>query len=380
MRLGNTRSPETIVRFMSMRTRYNPGWVILLMFMVVLGMSACFLKQPGTEGNQLPQHISLRTGCLESNLSPDNYWIACMGSMGEQAGIWTQDIEGREVIPVALSQQAEASEGEAISYHSWAWAPDSQNLGFISFEGLPPGSNYKLWLFNVETRLASTLYQSQGLIDAVKWSPDSKSLAVVEEGRLLLVRLDGSRQMLIEEGVVTYPLSGNALAWSPDGRWLLYPALATGEAREVRVIEISTGQAKVLWSNSEEGVAFIPSWRSDGGRIAILRGRYLLSEPSQEEVRVILVDPDGSDAVVKECDHVAFKLGTSLLWSPDATQLATIVRRGEATDIWLIPAEEGKPQQITDTGNIRTLIKWMSDGRGLVLSTGETIETVPIQR
>jgi len=161
----------------------------------------------------------------------------------------------------------------------------------------------------------------------MKWSPDGDSLAAVDGEKLLVIHVDGNREILIGERVGLPPLSGNGLAWSPDGHRLICP-LAVGQASELHVVEVSTLEETVLWPNSDARMAFIPSWSPDGERIAILKGRYLVDNPSEERVSLIVVDADGWHPVEIDLPGAAFELGTELLWCPDGGRLATVLRSG----------------------------------------------------
>lgn len=324
------------------------------------------------EETEVPYRVPLPAGCLEGFLSPDSTWLACLGTLGDESGIWVEAVEGDRVIPVALGR-----ESEGINYHSLAWAPDSGKLAFVSYVGLPPGSDYKLSLFSLDGEARRVLYESEDSIVGMKWSPAGDSLAVVDAEKLSLAHLDGSDDVLIEEGVALLPLSDNGLDWSPDGQRLVCP-LALEEATELHIIEVSTSEETVVWPNSDARVAFIPSWFPDGERIAILRGRHLVDDSSEENVDLIVLDADGSNPVEIDLPGAAFELGADLLWSPDGTQLATTLRIGTEVDVWLIPVDGGALRQLTDGGDIQKIIGWTPDGDAVLISTWDAIEAIPV--
>lgn len=339
---------------------------------VVAMMCACSSRQPVTEDPQSAGRIPLPAGCLEGFLSPDGSWLACLGTLADESGIWLQDVEGDGTIPVALG-----SESESINYHSLAWALDSEKLAFVSFEGLPPGADYRLSLFSLDEGRSTVLYEGEESITGMKWSPEGNSLAAVDGDKLRVVRLNGSHDVLLEEGVALAPLSANGLAWSPDGRKLVCP-VSIGDASELHVIDVSTSEEEVLWPNSDARVTFIPSWSLDGQRIAIVKGRYLVGDPSEENVGLIVLDADGSNPVQVDVPGTAFELGADLLWSPDGAQVATILRSGTAVDVWLIEVEGGTARQLTESGDIQKIIRWAADGEAVLTSTWEVIEVIPV--
>lgn len=363
-------------------------WVgISLIALVASGIYVRSLRQ--SQKFKLPSSIPLPSDCLGVDLSLNNKWIACSGTLDEQVGIWIQDIEGKKIIPVALhpkvkldkSPRFEIEENGLTSYENPSWAPDSQKLAFISYVGLPPGSDYKLWVFDMKKQTTKVLFETEGFIDAVKWSPDGKSIAITElineRGRLLEVSLEETHKVLIEKDVSTFPQSRNALAWSPDGKSLLYQGGLKLGVLPVKIINLLTGEDKILWPTSQEGIGFTPAWRSDSKRIAILIGRpwldYVSFKSPEYDVRVVFVNPDGSNAIEKRLNFPTITY--PLLWSPNDKQLATISN----DDIWLISVEDGKLHQLTQTGDIQNLFKWIRDGKELVVSTMEEIKIIPVQ-
>ncbi len=305
-------------------------------------------------------------------MSPGGAWLACLGLLDDESGIWAQEVAGNSSVPVELS-----AEGGGSNYHSLAWGPDSQSLAFVSFAGLPPGSDYKVSLFSIAAGESTVLYEAEGSIRAIKWAPGGDSLAVADGDRLHLVDVNGSHHVLVGEGVALPPLSANGLTWSPDGHRLVYPVSDSGP-HELHVIELSTLEEKVLWPNSDGTAAFIPSWSPNGQRIAILKGRYLVESPSEERVGLIVVDADGSHPMEMDLAGAAFELATELLWSPDGTQLAAVLRRGADVDVWLMRVEAGTARQLTETGDVQKIIGWSADGAAVLISTWQTIEAVSI--
>jgi Tol biopolymer transport system component len=200
---------------------------------------------------------------------------------------------------------------------------------------------------------------------------------VVDGDSLHLAGLNGSHDLLIEEGVALHPLSGNGLTWSPDDHRLVFPA-SVGEARELHVLELFTLEDKVLWPNADDGATFIPSWSPDGQRIAILKGRYLVDDPSEERVSLIVVDADGSHPMEIDLAGAAFELGTELLWSSDGTQLAAMLRSGAEIDVWVMRVEAGTVRHLTETGDVQKIIGWSADGGAVLISTWHAIEAVPV--
>jgi hypothetical protein len=191
-------------------------------------------------------------GCLHAPMpwSPDGKWIA-----------YTV-----EVRPI-----------ERILRPGWLFEPPSVPL--VSPAGPARPSAYRLWATRRDTGASVLLEESEQPLTAPGWSPDGRSLAfgrlVVQPdgpGRFEVVILDGptrrrvvASRPLAEINAEAARLPGQAIAWSPDGRYLAIPQL---NPLGLSIIRSDNGR-QVNAIND----AFLPSWSPDGGRLAFfLRG------------------------------------------------------------------------------------------------------------
>lgn len=138
---------------------------------------------------------------------------------------------------------------------------------------------YRLWASRGDTGESVLLEDSPLPLTAPGWSPDGRGLAfgrVVSDAegstRFEVVILDGpGRRRIISSrplGVLnaeTGKLPGQAIAWSPDGRYLVIPQL---NPIGLSIVRADNGR-QVNTIND----AFLPSWSPDGGRLAFfMRG------------------------------------------------------------------------------------------------------------
>jgi Tol biopolymer transport system component len=134
-----------------------------------------------------------------------------------------------------------------------------------------------------------------GLVQAYgpSWSPDGDQVAFLgskEEGSpltysdlgLYIMNAEGKDVWLVLEGF--HDASG--VAWSPQGRWLAFPA-AFGEREEERyglwLFDMELGQARQIAEGSFGSVR----WSEDGERIAVVQ---FLGPPLESEDRVAIVE------------------------------------------------------------------------------------------
>ena len=133
-----------------------------------------------------------------------------------------------------------------------------------------------------------------GLIQAygAAWSPDGETIAfmgseeqgsprVLGEYQLYLMNKEGTQTRRILEG---FKASGG-VSWSPDGRWLVFPAIfgeEEGDDQGLWLINPESGELRMI----AEGGFSVPAWSPDGQRMVVVE--YLGHVPEREHRLVIL--------------------------------------------------------------------------------------------
>ena len=159
------------------------------------------------------------------------------------------------------------------------WLFESPTTPLVEPGGSNRPSAYRLWATREDSGASVLLEESGQPITAPGWSPDGRALAfgrVVSlpdgGGRFEVVILEGpdrrriiATRTLPEITAEASRLPGQAIAWSPDGRFLAIPQL---HPLGLAIIRADSGR-QVNTIND----AFLPSWSPDGGRLAFyLRG------------------------------------------------------------------------------------------------------------
>jgi len=204
---------------------------------------------------------------------------------------------------------------------------------------------YRLWATRAETGASVLLDESAGPISAPGWSPDGRALAfgrVVPEavgpGRFEVVILEGSaRRRVISSRPLPRVdaeaslLPAQAIAWSPDGRYLAVPQLGP---QGLAILRADNGRLVNAIND-----AFLPSWAPEGGRLAFyIRG----SADSLHFVESAM----GQPRLLVEVGQA----GQAPAWSRDGMTLTVVSRRaipkggeppGEQADLLRVRVDTG---------------------------------------
>jgi dipeptidyl aminopeptidase/acylaminoacyl peptidase len=181
---------------------------------------------------------------------------------------------------------------------SLSWAPDGSEIALLDTrrKGLDAFDEFGLPLadirvIDVATR-ASRWIDIGGLGQALAWSPDGRSFALVrtagESSELVLVDLDGLVISRLDVGGLAAP------AWSPGGDVIAYLATEAGDS-DVRTVSVGSGT--ITDHTSDGGLKESVAW-SQGGEALI----YTHAAPSGCEALVLQV---GSGDVVRLTDREA---------------------------------------------------------------------------
>jgi len=181
-----------------------------------------------------------------------------------------------------------------------------------------------------------------------------------ESSHIVVKSFDGS-------GARTIEVQGDPhqLSVSPDGEWLYYDVIGTGEQTIRRVRVDGTGDAAVLTDTTVDWPVASP----DGAEIAYVR------------------TPDGGDSseiwVAKTDGSARRKIaeGNSPAWSPDGKQLAYLGSGGNASDglplteIFVVSMPGGTPTEITTSRAPKMgLLTWLPDHHVAYVYEGATDE------
>jgi len=217
-------------------------------------------------------------------------------------GLWTTK---RKVVRVSRKGAIEPLDLEPGAYLNVAMSPDGRRLAVTEFKN--GDTNV---LIRDLTRGVDTPVPLDAVSTYAMWSPDGREVVFVTslKGPWDIHRFEvegGSEpEVLIEGSPDQIPL-----AWSPDGRFLLWEHAYT----EVRMMDLQNGQTRQVLPSDSQGVSISPD------------SRWLAFEDSISGRREVVVRgfPDGTRDYRVSIDGGAYPL-----WSRDGRDL--LFRRGEA--------------------------------------------------
>jgi Tol biopolymer transport system component len=234
--------------------------------------------------------------CGSHGWSPDETLLAC-----EYSDPWTVSTFDHESGEVSRLTDPKISSGEP------AWSPDSRSLAYVELGAVMIMSRDG----SGKRRVADAGSIGSGLGPA--WSPDGLLIAYLSGNNVWVVSPEGrDRRMLLDDGRAT-----RGLAWSPDGRYL---ALARGDGDfEIFVVDVATGEARKLTDNERVNDQW-PTWSPDSRHIAYLSdgedgpGVHVVPVDGGEPTRVIELGGEGDDGAGIR----ASRLARILHWLPRA--------------------------------------------------------------
>jgi hypothetical protein len=195
----------------------------------------------------------------------------------------------------------------------FALSPDGRRLAFLATD--LGGLTTRVWIHSLESGIAQALAGTE-LASAVGWSPDSRSLAFVDAGRLRRIDLSGGPAATLAEEAI-----GTSIVWMPDDT-LLFGRQQRGPLYRVSAAGGTPSPATTLDAASGEVAHQNPSLLPDGRHFLYLA----LSEGADGalEGRAVYVgslDPDEGRRLLLEsatnahyaAGYLFFMRGTTLM-------------------------------------------------------------------
>ncbi len=198
---------------------------------------------------------------------------------------------------------------------------------------------------------------------ATSWSPDSKKLALIHEGDIWIIPLEGGNPVQITKT----PANERWVHWSPDGKWISYIIYnQAAQAATLHVIQPEEGISRIVHQNSQ----WEPTWNSDSKSITIF---------TDNELQVISLDGKILEHILNLKDQ-GIETYDSPCLSPDGNHFAFVgYESGEESLIFMYSYDSKKITRIAyeNLNDYKYGLNWSPDGKWLSYHTYEGIKVRP---
>ena len=227
-----------------------------------------------------------------------------------------------------------------------AFSPDGKQVA-VAWSG-PNEDNFDIYVMLVGTATPVRLTTDPAAERCPAWSPDGRRIAYVRVGPkvsvMLMSALGGSEREL---GETTRFAPG--VDWSPDGKWVAFPALsAPGGASQIVLLSPDTGERKVVTSPPPGGSGDgSPRFSPDGKSIAFQRERY----PGTWGLGVVgLADQAAAGRFVSPVAARVYRF--PFAWTLDSRELLfSATYEGALWGLWRMAASgSSPPRRVVGTG------------------------------
>jgi TolB protein len=273
------------------------------------------------------------------------------------------------------------SGGSAFEVHP-VWSPDSTRVAFIRFPAPPPAPDaggpanvYVTTLATGETS-AVTSYPTVELapITTVAWSPDGRKLLYVRTtseiaGSVRVVNADGGGDHEVAKGPI-------GATWSPDGKRLALASVRAGVT--IRTMRLGSSKTTLFLRESPANLLSDPAWSPNGKRLIVSTIYY-----GYNDRELFTVEPDGTRLHQLTRNRVD---DFDPAWSPDGRRIAFArgrIANGRVTRSWIdvMDANGRHVHRVTPRSVVATNPAWAPDGRRLAFeANGPVVAVIGVNR
>lgn len=352
----------------------------------------------GGEPRQLTQLGNPAGGHGAPSFSPDSKRIAFEVNDYNTSSIWTISVDGQDAKPILLAEPR-------FNSYQPVYTPDGKSIFFVGSRGL---LQVNLNPEAGEPTLITGIAGAPSFIRRVNFSADGKKMVYNVMRRfdnissVSVQATSGEATSVPVALIVNGSYRNNFNAFSPDGKRVAFSSCNAGgglcdiwlaDADGSNQIQLTTAASREL----------MPDWMPDNKEVTYVSNRTghhtywaMNLETKREQMlfdfkgdaNYVKLSPDGKKVAFNFTQDGVINLWTASLaggneqqqltfdkelagfpvWSPDGKWLAFQIKRGDETNIYIIPSEGGSPEQLTFEKGQSWAYGWSPDGNKILFA------------
>jgi len=232
------------------------------------------------------------------------------------------------------------------------YSPDGTRIAFYGYRN--PGDNGDVYVLDRASGRTVQLTSDSTFDLEPRWSPDGNEIAYTVSADMRRLQT----AFVDREGKATRnPIDGGIATWSADGRTV---AVNTrGEHGFVpELVALRSGQRVVV--EAPKGVGYLGPWTAD--LQTALYARTAGEETNVKDLYRFNVETGESVQLTQGLDVQA------RAWSSDYSRICVVGERDGQTDLYVVDAHGGDPEQLTNTPETEYMCAWSPDDEHIAYS------------
>ena len=256
-----------------------------------------------------------------------------------------------------------AARSSRQKYWDMLWLKLTRDGQVIAFTSERDG-NSEIYVMNADGSNPQRLTDDPAYDAWPTWSPDGSQIAFMSDRSgnpdIYVMDADGSNVRQLTD----HPANDIWPEWSPDGRRIAFPSRRDGNF-EIYVINADGTDLQRL--TNTPGHEDFPTWSPDGTQIVFSRvegddGTYVMAVPDG-------TDADGTEQGSSSEQNLLDFPVLEPAWSPDGTQIAFGSDHEGFRGIYVMDADGGNLQKLSDTRAGENCPAWSPDGAWIAFAS-----------